>query len=222
LVEHLVPVHPSGHPRIDEYLARVAEVLRLDRRADTEVVGSAMCLPSFDPEWVLHLLRPVGGHCSIELIVATTNIWFTEAKVPIIHYCRDIPPDVLGAVEAIWGFVLENAQVDENAETGLDGTTYHFYQRSPSRALQAGKTWSPDPHTTPGRVVTLLHALHEFTVNGANSYIPQWLWSWWSLGKITRATRLFHKHLDTISRCGLTRELQGPAAPLGSETTRAI
>jgi hypothetical protein len=48
----------------------------------------------------------------------------------------------------------------------MDGETYHFACGANNVGWMAGKTWSPDPDTAPGRLVALCHLLYDYVELG--------------------------------------------------------
>jgi hypothetical protein len=120
---------------------------------------SVVCLPSFDVEWCVRLLWAKRGDPSLVLTVAERKIWLGDsaANTPVALHRAPLATDMAGQLEEIWDRMLCRTRFPERSGMGLDGVTYHF-----SNGAMAGKTWSPDPGTAPGRFAELSHRLREY------------------------------------------------------------
>ena len=120
---------------------------------------SVVCLPSFDVEWAVRLLWPKRGDPSLVLTIAERKIWLgeSEANTPVALHRAPLPTDMAGQIAEIWDRMLCRTRFPETSGMGLDGVTYHF-----SNGAMAGKKWSPNPETAPGRLAELSHNLRDY------------------------------------------------------------
>jgi hypothetical protein len=119
---------------------------------------SAVCLPSFQAEWALQLLRDSGKNNSLLLSVAESRIWRSgSADVPVRRMQTEVSPELAALLQDAWHKMLLRVRHPEVGTAGLDGVRYHFSFRR-----MAGQTWSPRERTAPGRLVSLSHLLYQF------------------------------------------------------------
>ncbi len=146
------------HGRVAEWLLSTA--LGGHRRAEF----TAVCLPSFQPEWAMRLFRPLKGIPDIReptllLVRAKEAIRGpTTGTIETTRYTLPIPDALATRLEAVWRMMLESTRAHRLVGTGLDGVKYHFVYRD-----RAAQTWSPRPESRAGRFVELAHTLARLT-----------------------------------------------------------
>ena len=122
---------------------------------------SVVCLPSFDVEWAVRLLWPKRDDPSLVLTVAAYKIWREESdtalNASVLLHRAPITAELAEQIGRIWDHMLRRTRFPQNGGLGLDGVTYHFANR-----WMAGKKWSPQPDTAPGRLVELSHRLRDY------------------------------------------------------------
>jgi hypothetical protein len=131
------------------------------------ILAQVVCLPSFQPEWALHVMRAPDGRCRARLARAEKQIWPNAFKSEVTVSERPLSSDLAEQLEVIWEWVLLQTRYPCKHHGGLDGTTYHFQTFSMKSGTLCGQTWSPVPHTTPGKLVKLCHRLYDFVQSPA-------------------------------------------------------
>jgi hypothetical protein len=152
----------------DHYYRHVAAALLEPGDDEHPVLLSVVCLPSFDPEWALRLLDKESGY-SLILNRAETQIygslWDPQPAAVAIRREQAILSQALAAeLRVAWRKMLRRVRHAERAVFGADGETYHFTCWERGMGCMAGRTWSPEPETAPGRLVALSHLLSRYVV----------------------------------------------------------
>jgi len=150
-----------------------------------EEKASLVCLPSFEPEWALWVVGERKARFWVLLTEAQKSLWYStkiwysttvDPEIPCppsvkIHR-SELATDLGRAVCEIWGRVLSQTRYPREPLQGTcDGVTYHFaYSRQGVKGIPptAGKTWSPNEETVPGKLVGLSHALRDYAKDSAN------------------------------------------------------
>jgi hypothetical protein len=148
----------------DRYYRNVAELLLEPGKPRRQGLISVVCLPSFEVEWALRLIGSEEKGYSLALSVAEAQIWPSRGTSPIAVKRRESPlaADLAVAVCEAWRKMLLRVRHPERGTGHLDGVTYHFACHGPGFNWMAGKTWSPEPQTAPGKLVALGHLLYQY------------------------------------------------------------
>jgi hypothetical protein len=125
---------------------------------------SVVCLPSFEAEWALELFGSSATGYGVVMRVAEERIWTSRAPSAINVRRSEgrLPSGVAERACAVWRSMLQRTRFPEVGICGLDGVTYHFQCHLRGAGRMAGKVWSPDRNTGPGRLVALSHALVNY------------------------------------------------------------
>ncbi len=160
-------LQPEASPFDDisrEYHARVAEFLLKPAPGEPRLPEfTAVCLPSFQPESAVRLVRSNKGlravrEPSLVLVNANEAIWGSTApSIETTHHTRGIPDGLATRLETLWERMLLSTRASRHVGMGLDGVTYHFTFRHKS-----GQTWSPRPETRAGRFVEVARTLARY------------------------------------------------------------
>ena len=177
------PFSPPGRWGISSYELNVArtllEPIELQARGEgRKEIASLVCLPSFRPEWAVWVAGKRETGFSVVLTEAEKNIWYSNLKaemqfpeVPVrTHRCH-LPTDRAGAICDIWRRILSQTRYHKKSELGCDGVNYHFAYWSVGSAPLAGKTWSPEETTVPGKLAVLGHTLKDYAKHTANQEV---------------------------------------------------
>jgi hypothetical protein len=165
-------LHPEGSPfdYFPSYYQKAATVLFGDRQLGGKRVLSVVCLPSFKVEWALVLLRSAMDEFTLSLSVAEKQIWSSDAEVPVAAKRIEaaLSPEIALGVCDVWRMMLRRSRHPESRRLGMDGVNYHFATYGRGIGSMAAKTWSPNPETAPGKLVSLSHLLHQYVVGAAD------------------------------------------------------
>ncbi len=80
---------------------------------------------------------------------------------------RALPPAVANRIRAVWQDMVLNARTPTERELGLDGETFHFSVRLPTRGSVSATVWSPNRGKTLA-LVQLVHALADYARHRAD------------------------------------------------------
>lgn len=81
------------------------------------------------------------------------SIKLTQCEIPV-------QPQLAQSLIGIWRTLLLQTHYDENAESGLDGDTFHFSMHDRDRDL-AGQVWSPPDDTNIGKLVAIVYSVRK-------------------------------------------------------------
>jgi hypothetical protein len=150
------------------YYLKVAEVL-LERSAGCPRPNlTVVCLPSFEVEWALRVRSAKVGFTAI-LTEPVEKIWChpDPRSIQVRVKERALETELGGALSSVWKKVLIGTRHPRRGRLGLDGVSYHFACSGPDVGNMAGRTWSPERTTVPGRLVAISHALRAYVEAGA-------------------------------------------------------
>jgi hypothetical protein len=141
-----------------------------------EEKASLVCLPSFEPEWALWVVGERKAGFWVLLTEAEKTIWYSTTNNPerprppsVKIHRSELATDLGRAVCDIWSRVLSQTRYPrEPLQGACDGVTYHFAYSRKWIKETAGKTWSPEEETVPGKLVGLSHALRDYAKDSAN------------------------------------------------------
>lgn len=167
----LQPERSPFDPLFHEYCGRVTELL-LTPSADEPrwPEFTVVCLPWFQPEWALRLVR-LGDEFSnvrepmLVLVVANTAIWGPGIQqVETTRHVCPVQIELASRLESLWERMLLSTRASRHVGMGLDGMTYHFQHRH-----KAGQTWSPRRDTRAWRFVEVALTLVRFATAEENT-----------------------------------------------------
>jgi hypothetical protein len=165
-LEHLLPEESPffAIPGIAQHHQNVSTILLRSQERNPTAVASVVCLPSFSPQWALRLIGTDKDGFQLLLNEAASPIWYSAdpASVGVEDRMVAIDQELSGAIREVWRRMLSRVQHSKHARAGLDGVKYHFSFMSLARGPMAGKIWSPEEETAPGRLVSLSHVLCDF------------------------------------------------------------
>ncbi len=165
--DHLLPeASPFHHWEIDgSYNLSVARRL-LQKSECHPVIATAVCLPSFEPEWAIRIHGSEELGFAATLTRAQTPIWSAghNADVNVSQNVITLSSSLAHELLKIWVKMLRDAKYQTSASAGLDGVSYHFLYFKNTHGHLCGQTWSPDPESTAGHFVSLAHCLHDFVM----------------------------------------------------------
>jgi hypothetical protein len=174
------PFSPPGRRGISCYELNVArtllEPIELEARGEGyKEIASLVCLPSFEPEWAVWVAGGRQTGFSVLLTEAEKNIWYSTlteemqfSVAPVrMHQCH-LPTDRAAAICDIWRRILSQTRYHKKSELGCDGVFYHFAYWGIGSAPLAGKTWSPEETTVPGKLAVLGHTLRDYAKDTEN------------------------------------------------------
>jgi hypothetical protein len=159
--ERLQPEDSPFDRRFGDYYRDVSSMCE-KRDSDERILLSVFCLPSFQAEWGLQLSRSKKSEYALTLTVAKAPIRSTKA-VGASQRNAPLSSEVAELVHRAWQVMLSHVRYPAIPRFGLDGVNYHFSCCGPIGGRMAGRTWSPDAHTAPGRLVRLSQLLFRYT-----------------------------------------------------------
>lgn len=141
-----------------------------------EESASVVCLPSFEPEWVLRVVGDRKAKFWVVLLEAETNIWYsalsqseTSPSPPVKKLWAELAKEIGGAVCDVWSDVVSQTRYPRTRLAGgCDGATHHFEYSGKGVPAIAGKTWSPVETTIPGRLAGLARCLRDYVRDQEN------------------------------------------------------
>jgi hypothetical protein len=147
-----------------EYYRKVTETLLESDESERRSILSVICLPSFQVEWAVRLLGSERSGYLLSLSVAETQIWCHSATTPVAVNCLEVPlsRELAALMGVVWRKMLLCVRHPQSCRLGKDGVTYHFACHDLGVGFMAGKTWSPNRQTAPGRLVAFSHLLYRY------------------------------------------------------------
>ncbi len=165
---HLTPVESvfSANPTIAEYELCVAKALRLSYDLDLAICVSAFCLPSFQPEWAVFLVRLDKDCYEVHSSDFAEPMWGNKdpSTIQARKRKRYIDSRFGTRIETMFQNQLATVQYHDNDRHGADGVTFTFSASHPSKGIVAGTTWSPEPESVPGKMVELAVAMCTYVL----------------------------------------------------------
>jgi hypothetical protein len=177
--DHLEPEQGTLNQRefLRNYDQRLREVLLKDP-GDWHV-ARMVCLPSFQPEWVVTVVRektpdddaPRTYH--VEYVVADRKLFPPKDSEGVGAKTSRAPIDreTAEAVNRIWRRMLRMTRYPDEPGLGADGTDYHFSRflplvndgrPDPPGGWEQGTIWSPDEDSPCGRLVAIGERLRDY------------------------------------------------------------
>jgi hypothetical protein len=142
------------------YLVAVRDILV---RGAVQSPAVMVTLPSFQPESMVYIL-PKGDQVFVVSATVSKQIWSTEKKeeIKVEQKEKAIKAEIADQIGSVFAMATSQTHYPKEEVMGLDGVTYHFSSFVIGIGVRAGQTWSPDPHSTCGMLVTLGEHLHRF------------------------------------------------------------
>ena len=144
-------------------------------RKDKEI-ASLVCLPSSRPEWALWVVGTRETGFSLLLNEYEVSIWLLlrsgQGPLPtqVVKRQRPMAKDLAAKICEIWKKALSQTRYPEQPRGfGLDGESYHFGYWKVRAHPMAGRTWSPEETTVPGKLVALGRVLKDYVQDTAES-----------------------------------------------------
>lgn len=174
------PFSPPGRWEISSYELKVArtllEPIELEARGEGyKEIASLVCLPSFEPEWAVWVAGERKTGFSALLTEAKGNNWYSTltaemqfSVAPVRMYQHQLPTDRAGAICDIWKRILAQTRYPQKSALGCDGVDYHFAYWGVGSPPLAGKVWSPEETTVPGKLADLGQTLTDYVKDTAN------------------------------------------------------
>ena len=167
---------PPGRWGISSYELKVArtllEPIELEARGEEyQEIASLVCLPSFEREWAVWVAGERKTGFSALLTEAEKNIWYstlTAEVAPVRMYQCQLPTDRAGAICDIWKRILAQTRYPQESTLGFDGVDYHFGYWGKGSPPLAGKIWSPEETTVPGKLADFGRTLRDYVKDTAN------------------------------------------------------
>jgi hypothetical protein len=160
-----------------EYAKNLREVLLKD--AARYHLARMVCLPAFQPEWVVTVVREDGEDDDaphtyyVEYVGAEEKLFrpkdlkslkVKKSRAPLDHETAE-------ALSKVWRRMLRAARYPSEAGLGADGVTYHFSrflalidrgQADPLAGWEEGQIWTPDEESPCGELVAIGERLMEY------------------------------------------------------------
>jgi hypothetical protein len=168
--ECLYPEESPFHqpPHIAQYYLKVGALLLENEKINRGVILSVTCMPSFEVEWALRLVESRKGNYSLLLATANEKIWQKAgtSPIPVLSSKAILLPELAELVCEVWRKMLQRTRHPSIGRFGLDGVSYHFFYHGPGVGRMAGRTWSPEGQTGPGKLVALSEMLRRYVLSG--------------------------------------------------------
>jgi hypothetical protein len=155
-----------------DYAKRIRDVLLKDSASD--YLARMVCLPSFEPEWAVTVVREDGPRRDdsityfVEYVVVEKQLWppgnRAAQNARVRKFRAVLDSETAGSLNAIWGRMLRSVRFPDELQTGEDGENYHFsgfispiaagggaFPGTSDRA--EGKIWSPEEGSLCGEFV---------------------------------------------------------------------
>lgn len=165
--DHLLPEESPCGPSsfLFEYHLRASAVLFKSRKPKWKERAAVVCLPSFQPEWVVRLIDTGKGKHVLFLVEAAQQIYCSPtATIETKDSLVSLPEEVASTICTVWRQMLEQVRHPERARLGLDGASFHFTYWELGVGCMAGRTWSPSADLATGRLVAVAQSLREYTL----------------------------------------------------------
>jgi hypothetical protein len=182
--DHLEPEEGSLSERDwhRDYVNKLSQVLLKD--APDYYVARMVCLPSFEPEWVVTIDRECEGGFEddhphsyfVECAKAKKQIWNQKSieKIEVSRVKAPLDRKTAEAVFEVWRRMLHATRYPpEGAGLGTDGEVYHFSRQlplfdkgrpDPRAGFEHGKIWSPDEDSPTGELVAIGEILKKYAL----------------------------------------------------------
>jgi len=146
------------------YYMEVAKILLQRSAARPRPAITVVCLASFEVEWALRVRGSAKIGFTVVLTEAEEKIWChaDPRSIPVRVKQKSLETPLGESLCDIWKRVLHRTRHPKRDRIGRDGVSYHFACSVPGGWRLAGRTWSPERETIPGRLVAISHALRAY------------------------------------------------------------
>ena len=177
--EHLEPEEGMlNQPEWEcDYGHRLREVLLKD--AASEHLARMVCLPAFQPEWVVTVVREEpkdldGPHTYyVECVVAERKLFPPKKSQGVMAKKARAPLDgkTAESLNQVWRRMLRTPRYPKEPGLGADGVDYHFSRflplidcgrPDPLGGWEEGAIWSPDEESSCGQLVAIGERLKSY------------------------------------------------------------
>jgi hypothetical protein len=160
-----------------DYAKNLREALLKD--AGRYHLARMVCLPSFEPEWVVTVVREDGHDPDsppsyyVEYVVTERKLFPPGgSQTPRVKRSRaTLDPETAESLNKTWRGMLRRVRYPSELRLGADGVTYHFSrfvpltvrgESDPLAGWEQGRTWTPDPQSLCGRLVAIGERLKDY------------------------------------------------------------
>lgn len=154
-----------------------------------------LVFPSFRPEWAVYIVKPEDSGAVVVFKGFKTSLWnevlrvtsddarstsysvdsaaeqaaLAQIKTELDQATAPITNRTVEMLHDVWWETLGRARYPVEERIGLDGTSYFADDWKDGQGSRSGRTWSPEPESLPGELVTLAERMAEY----AHSPSPQ-------------------------------------------------
>lgn len=135
---------------------------------ESDVVFRMVCIPAFEPEWLVGL-RQTGETFRAFVLRPDNQVWKTErrpleerAPIHVTETSADIDAQTGKLLADLWSGMLLSARHPPWSHSGLDGVSYYFSMFIPGHGTASGTIWSPAPDSRTGLLAALGRSLAEY------------------------------------------------------------
>jgi hypothetical protein len=160
-----------------DYAKRLRDVLLKD--AASYHLARMVCLPAFEPEWVVTVVREDGEdfdapHSYYVECVGAEKKLFRQRDAESLTVKKSRAPldrETAESLNKTWRRMLRRTRYPGNSGLGADGVSYHFSryvplidrgQNDPLAGWERGMIWSPDEESLCGELVAIGERLKEY------------------------------------------------------------
>jgi len=150
----------SSYSFYHAYLVAVRDIL-VRGAADSPAI--MVTLPSFSEESMVYI-QPRDREVVVVSAATTKQIWSTEKKdeIKVEQKEKVIKTEIADQICAVFALATSQAHYPKVESIGLDGVTYQFSSFATGVGVRAGQTWSPEPKSTCGMLVSLGEHMHSY------------------------------------------------------------
>jgi hypothetical protein len=164
-----------------DYSKRLRDVLLKD--AASYHLARMVCLPSFETEWVVTVVREDGKDLDdphtyfVEYVGAESKLFRSKDSddIKVKKARAGLDPDTAEFLNTTWRRLLRRTRYPKDPGLGLgtDGVSYHFSRyvplidrgrNDPHAGWEQGQTWSPDEDSLCGELVAIGEGLKAFAL----------------------------------------------------------
>jgi hypothetical protein len=149
------------------------------KHAAEDHLARMICLPAFEPEWVVTVVREdreddAAPHTYfVEYVRAEKRLYppRNARDVPVQRSRAALDPETAESLNRAWRRMLRAPRYPQEARIGADGEDYHFSRSVPMfdqgkpdllAGEEQGKIWSPDEDSLCGELVSIGEALKSY------------------------------------------------------------
>jgi hypothetical protein len=162
-----------------DYAKRLRDILLKD--AASYHLARMVCLPSFETEWVVTVVREDAKDPDdpqiyfVDYVGAESKLFRTKDSDEIkVRKARAVlDADTAEFLNTTWRRMLRRTRYPKEFGLGADGVTYHFSRfvpmidrgrNDPEAGWEQGTTWSPDEDSLCGELVAIGEALKDYAL----------------------------------------------------------